>query len=320
MDTQANRRRTASCLSFKDERMHIFGQGGCVSKEVKMLSKEKNLANTKEAGILLDREALGIEDEEREESMSSKERLMVIRQSIQNMKKVSVAELSKQCAVTQETIRRDLDKLELEGVVTRIHGGAIWNADVQKENVHFYKRLTKHLKEKQNIARKTAALLEGKNTIIADSSTTVVEALKLIPDNRDVTIVTNSTEVFREFQQSSFNIISTGGEFNKKSLSLQGQLAKTNITKYNVSIALISCKSLNIEKGVLDSNESEAEIKKLMLEQAEEVALLADHSKFDQTAFVCLTDLESVNYIITDRRPGDTWIRYCEENGIRLIY
>lgn len=223
--------------------------------------KGKNLANTKEAGILLDREALGIEDEEREESMSSKERLMVIRQSIQNMKKVSVAELSKQCAVTQETIRRDLDKLELEGVVTRIHGGAIWNADVQKENVHFYKRLTKHLKEKQNIARKTAALLEGKNTIIADSSTTVVEALKLIPDNRDVTIVTNSTEVFREFQQSSFNIISTGGEFNKKSLSLQGQLAKTNITKYNVSIALISCKSLNIEKGVLDSNESEAEIK-----------------------------------------------------------
>lgn len=284
-----------------------------------MLSKEKNLANTKEAGILLNKEA-STGETEREEIMSSKERLMVIRQNIQNLKKVSVAELSKQCAVTEETIRRDLDKLEAEGVVTRIHGGAIWNADVQKENVHFYKRLTKHLREKQNIARKTAALLEGKNTIIADSSTTVAEALKLIPDARDVTIVTNSTEVFREFQQSSFNIISTGGEFNKKSLSLQGQLTKTNIAKYNVSLALISCKSLNLEKGVLDSNESEAEIKKLMLEQAEEVALLADHSKFDQTAFVCLIDLKSVNYIITDRRPGDVWIEYCQENGIQLIY
>ena len=284
-----------------------------------MLSKEKTLANTKEIGILLEEEISGTEDEGREESMSSKERLMVIRQHIQNVKKASVAELSLQCSVTEETIRRDLDKLELEGVVTRIHGGAIWNADVQKENVHFYKRMTKHLKEKQDIARKAAALLEGKNTIIADSSTTVVEALKLIPDNRDVTIVTNSTEVFREFQQSSFHI-STGGEFNKKSLSLQGQLAKTNITKYNVRLALISCKSVNIEKGVLDSNESEAEIKKMMLDQAEEVALLVDHSKFDQTAFVCLTDLKSVNYIITDRKPGDTWLRYCEENGIRLIY
>lgn len=286
-----------------------------------MLSKEKNLANTKGADVLLNnREASRYGAEEREESMSSKERLMVIRQNVQNMKKVTVAELSRQCAVTEETIRRDLDKLEAEGVVTRIHGGAIWNSDAQKEGIHFYKRMTKQLKEKQNIARKTVALVEGKHTIIADSSTTVGEALKLIPDSTDVTIVTNSTEVFREFQQSSFNIISTGGEFNKKSLSLQGQLAKTNIMKYNVSLALISCKGLNTEKGVQDSNESEAEIKKLMLEQADEVALLADHTKFDQTAFVCLIDLKSVNYIITDRRPSDMWITYCQENGIQLIY
>ena len=252
--------------------------------------------------------------------MSSKERLMVIRQNIQNMKKVSVAELSKQCAVTEETIRRDLDKLEKEGVVTRIHGGAIWNSDVQKENVHFYKRLTKHLREKQNIARKTVSLLEKRSTIIADSSTTVMEALKLVPDTGEVTIVTNSTEVFREFQQTSLHIISTGGEFNTRSLSLQGQLAKANIAKYNVSLALISCKSLNMEKGVLDSNENEAEIKKRMLEQADEVALLVDHSKFDQTAFVCLSELKSVNYIVTDRRPSDAWVAYCEEHGIQLIY
>lgn len=252
--------------------------------------------------------------------MSSKERLMAIRQHVQSMKKVSVTELSQQCSVTEETIRRDLDKLETEGVVTRIHGGAIWNGDVQKEGIHFYKRMTSHMKEKQAIARKTAMLLEGKSTIIADSSTTVVEALKLMTDSPDITIVTNSTEVFREFQQSSFNIISTGGEFNKKSLSLQGQLAKSNITKYNVSLALISCKSLNIKQGVQDSNESEAEIKKLMLEQADEVALLADHSKFDQTAFVSLIDLSSVNYIITDRPPSDIWINYCQANGIELIY
>ncbi|MCI8833954.1 MAG: DeoR/GlpR transcriptional regulator [Ruminococcus sp.] len=285
-----------------------------------MLSKEKSLANTKETGILLEKETMVSGVEEGTESMSSKERLMVIRQNIQNMKKVSVAELSKQCAVTEETIRRDLDKLEKEGVVTRIHGGAIWNSDVQKENVHFYKRLTKHLREKQNIARKTVSLLEKRSTIIADSSTTVMEALKLVPDTGEVTIVTNSTEVFREFQQTSLHIISTGGEFNTRSLSLQGQLAKANIAKYNVSLALISCKSLNMEKGVLDSNENEAEIKKRMLEQADEVALLVDHSKFDQTAFVCLSELKSVNYIVTDRRPSDAWVAYCEEHGIQLIY
>ena len=285
-----------------------------------MLSKEKTLAKTQVAGILLKKTGTENSNEKRKESMSSRERLMVIRQCIQNMKKVSVAELSSQCSVTEETIRRDLDKLEAEGVVTRIHGGAIWNADVQKEGIHFYKRMSKNLKEKQNIARKTAELLEGKHTIIADSSTTVMEALKLMQDNPDVTIVTNSTEVFREFQQSAVNVISVGGEFNKKSLSLQGQLAKSNMSKYQVSVALISCNSVDIEKGVQDSNESEAEIKKIMLEQADEVALLADHTKFDQTAFVCLIDLKSVNYIITDRQPSDIWIHYCRENGIELIY
>ena len=285
-----------------------------------MLSKEKTLAKTQVAGILLKKTGTENSNEKRKESMSSRERLMVIRQCIQNMKKVSVAELSSQCSVTEETIRRDLDKLEAEGVVTRIHGGAIWNADVQKEGIHFYKRMSKNLKEKQNIARKTAELLEGKHTIIADSSPTVMEALKLMQDNPDVTIVTNSTEVFREFQQSAVNVISVGGEFNKKSLSLQGQLAKSNMSKYHVSVALISCKSVDIEKGVQDSNESEAEIKKIMREQADEVALLADHTKFDQTAFVCLIDLKSVNYIITDRQPSDIWIHYCRENGIELIY
>lgn len=286
-----------------------------------MKTQGNPLAKTNKSVIQLNNKStVGKVHEKRVEAMAGRERLMLIKQHVQNRKKVSVGELSQQCGVTEETIRRDLDKLEAEGVVTRVHGGAIWNEGIQKEGIHFYRRMTKHVKEKQEIARKAIDLLEGKQTIIADSSTTVMETLKLIPDTAEVTILTNSTEVFREFQQSSINIISTGGEFNKKSLSLQGQLAKSNIVKYNVDLALISCKGLNMEKGVQDSNESEAEIKKLMLEQAGEVVLLADSSKFGQTAFVSLIDLQCVHYIITDRRPEDAWISFCEANGIKLIF
>ena len=209
-----------------------------------MLSQDKSLAKTNSEGILLDKRRVNTVSGEREESMAGKERLMVIRQTVQTEKKVSVSDLSRICRVTEETIRRDLDKLETEGILTRIHGGAIWNEGAQKEGIHFYRRLSRHLREKQEIARKTAKLLEGKSTIIADSSTTVAEALKIIPESQEITIVTNSTEVFREFQQSPFNIISTGGEFNKKALSLQGQLAKSNIEKYNVDLALISTDQL----------------------------------------------------------------------------
>lgn len=285
-----------------------------------MLSNNKYIAKNNQTGILLGRGAAHSSSNRKDEGMAGKERLMVIRQRIQAEKKITVSELSQVCGVTEETIRRDLDKLETDGVVTRVHGGAIWNEGTQKEGIHFYRRLSKHLKEKQEIARKTIELMEGKSTIIADSSTTVGEALKLLPDSADITVVTNSTEIFGEFQKSSINFISTGGEFNKKCLSLQGQLAKKNIEKYNVHLALISCKGLSMEKGVLDSNESEAEIKKAMLAQAEEVALLVDYSKFDQSAFVSLIDVDKLNYIVTDRCPSDEWTEYCKQNNIKLIY
>lgn len=285
-----------------------------------MDSKKKNVAKHIENEVLLKKGSVNSENKERKVGMAAKDRIMVIRQKVQAEKKISVVDLSRICNVTEETIRRDLDKLETEGVVTRVHGGAIWNEGAQKEGVHFYRRMSKHLKEKQEIARKATGLFEGKNTIVADSSTTVVEALKLLPNSTDITVVTNSTEIFREFQQSAINFISTGGEYNKKSCSLQGQLAKTNIAKYNVSLALISCKGVSIEKGVQDTNESEAEIKKAMLAQADEVALLVDSSKFDQSAFVSLIGLDKVNYIITDSRPSEDWVTYCEDHEIQLIY
>ena len=97
-------------------------------------------------------------------------------------------------------------------------------------------------------------------------------------------------------------------------------LAKENIKKYHVDILLISCKGLDYEKGALDSNAAEAEIKKLMLEQALEVALLADHSKFNKTAFVQLLQLKNVDYIVTDKKPDDQWLQFCEKNQIQLIY
>ena len=252
--------------------------------------------------------------------MSAKDRMVVIKQIIQKEKKITVSDLSSKCGVTEETIRKDLTKLETEGLVTRIHGGAILRTGQTIEGIHYFRRRAMNTHEKQVIAQKAIGLLEGKSTIIADSSTTVAEVLKVLPNNKDITVVTNSTEDFREFAKSEVNVISTGGEFNKKSMSLQGYLAKSNIQKYSVEIALISCKALDMERGVQDSNEGEAEIKKLMLEQAEEVALFVDHTKFDRSALVCLLSLDKVDYIVTDTKPDDKWIDFCQEKKIQLIF
>lgn len=252
--------------------------------------------------------------------MSAKDRINTIKQMVSNEKKVTVSNLSKIFQVTEETIRRDLEKLEYEGFVSRTYGGAILNESSISEGIPFYKRAKSMLSEKQKIALKVLPLLDNKSTLAADSSTTVMELLKLLKERGELTLLTNSTEAFSELSTSDINVVSTGGEYNKSTLSLQGRLTKEMIGKYYVDVFIMSCKGLDMENGALDSNEGEAEVKKVMLGQAAEVILLADHSKFDRKAFVQLIELERVNYLVTDKKPSKDWIDFCKKHTIELIF
>lgn len=252
--------------------------------------------------------------------MAAKDRLIAIKEKLRADSKVVVSELSNQFQVTEETIRRDLDKLENEGFLTRTFGGAVLNEAPQRDGIHFYQRAAIHLAEKKKMAESFSDILATKATIAADASSTVMESLKLLRDSGDITVLTTSTEVFRELAHTNINLISTGGVYNKSSLSLRGQIAKDNIQKYHVDILLISCKGVDLERGVTDSNEGEAIVKKVMVKQASEVALFADHHKLNRTAFTHLIDLKEIDYLITDQKPDDEWIRFCEENHIQLVY
>lgn len=252
--------------------------------------------------------------------MAAKDRLELIKKKLELNNKVVVSDLSNEFSVTEETIRRDLEKLENEGVLTRTFGGAVLNMANQRDGVHFWKRSTIHLPEKKKMAESFSEILSYKTTIAADASSTVMEVLKMLKDSRDITVLTSSTEVFRALVNTNINVISTGGVFNKSTLSLQGQIALDNIKRYHVDVLLLSCKGIDLKMGAMDSNEGEAIVKKAMLKQAGEVALFVDHHKFDRTAFTHLLDLNSIDYLITDQKPDQKWIRACEENCIKLIY
>lgn len=256
----------------------------------------------------------------RSDKMAAKDRLELIKNMIQTEKKVVVSELSSIFGVTEETIRRDLEKLENEGILTRTFGGAVLNIENQREGIHFYQRAGIHIEEKKKMAIAFAPMLKDKVTIAADASTTVMEVVKLIPNSRDVTILTTSTAIFNEMANTDIHILSTGGAFNRSTLSLQGSVAKENVKKYHVDLLLISCKGIDMEHGIMDSKETEAEVKKTMSGQAREVALFADHSKFDKRAFAHLLDFTEINYLVTDRKPDDRWVRFCESNQITLVY
>jgi Transcriptional regulators of sugar metabolism len=252
--------------------------------------------------------------------MLPRERLEIIKEIAIKEKKVYVSKLSKEFEVTEETIRRDLEKLELQGVVTRSYGGAILNVDKTNEDVPFYKRSRTNIESKQYIALKAIEFVKGSSTIVADCSSTVFEALKLIRNRNDVTVITNSVEVLQELNQSELNIISTGGGLDQRILSLQGPITQNAIKNYNVDIAFVSCKGMDINKGILDSNETEAEIKRSMIKQSNKVILLVDHSKYDKTSFVKLFDYEDIDYLITDIEPNEEWINLLHANNVEVIY
>lgn len=247
-------------------------------------------------------------------------RLDKIKQKIEVEKRVTVSNLSKAFGVTEETIRKDLEKLESDRFLTRTFGGAIYNNPMQNVNIHFYMRSSINLEEKRRIASLFYNMLGNRRTIAADSSTTVMETIKFLKNNKDLTVISSSTEIFRELSGSSINIISIGGVFNEVTLSLQGNLAKENIRRYHMDIALISCKGLDIHDGIMDSNEGDADIKMEMVKHASEVVLLADHTKFNKKAFIQFLDLEKLNYLITDMKPEDKWIEFCNKCNIQLIY
>lgn len=252
--------------------------------------------------------------------MLPRERLEIIKQIALKEKKVYVSKLSERFDVTEETIRRDLEKLESQGLVTRSYGGAILNVEKTNEDIPFYKRSKINIESKQYIAAKAIEFIKEGNTIVADCSSTSLEVLKLIRNRNDVTVITNSVEVLQELNQSELNIISTGGGVKQKSLSLQGPITQNTIKKYNVDIALVSCKGMDISKGILDSNEAEAEIKRTMIKQSNKVILLIDHSKYDKTSFVKLFDYESIDYIITDEEPREEWVNLLHSHNIEIIY
>ena len=156
---------------------------------------------------------------------------------------------------------------------------------------------------------------------MADSSSTIFEALKIIQTERNnLTLITNSILVLPEFNDSEHTIISTGGTLSKTAKSLNGSVARQTIQNYNVDVALFSCKGVSMKNGITDSIEPASEIKRAMSKQATKTILLVDSSKIDKVGFVHMFKFEEIDYLITDKKPSDDWISFLENHNVNVIY
>ena len=252
--------------------------------------------------------------------MTIKQRLEAIRRIVKTETRVVVSELAKQFDVTEETIRRDLYRLETEGLVTRTYGGAILNQNITYENVDYRRREQTNPEEKREIASLAASVIPWNTTVSADGSSTVAEALKMLSSHEGITILTYSIKAIENLADSNVRLVSTGGIVNQNTCSFGGMVAKMILENFNTEFALISCKAVNLDGGIYDSHEEEAELKKSMIEHASKTILLVDSSKFDRIAFVHMMDLKRIYMLITDKKPSDKWCDLLKKNGVKVLY
>ncbi len=252
--------------------------------------------------------------------MLAVERRNLILEKLQAEKKVIVSELSQEFCVSEETIRRDLEKLEKDGLCVKSYGGAVLNENTSLD-MPFNVRKKNNPAGKQKIARLVETLIEDGDHIILDPSTTAVFIARALKGRNRLTVITNSIEVMLELSDTSdWNIISSGGSLKEGYLALVGPRAIEGLGAYNVEKAIISCKGIDMEKGVTDGNELFSQAKQTMIRSARQCILAADHSKFDRIAFSKICDVHQVHTVVTDEKPSDQWMEYFERAGICCLY
>ena len=233
--------------------------------------------------------------------------------------KVLVSDLSKEFGVTEETIRRDLEKLDNDGLVHKTYGGAV-KADNINLDLPFQVRKQKNVEGKQHIAALIADMIDDGAYLMLDSSTTALYVIKHIMNRKDITIITNSIEILIELcNKSEWNIISTGGTLKEGALSLVGYQAEKMVSGFHVDMAICSCKGIDASIGVTDSNERDSAIKNAMFGSAKKRILAVDSSKFDKASFVKVCDLSSIDTVVTDCEPDGVWLSRFSESGVDII-
>ena len=234
---------------------------------------------------------------------------------------VSVSRLSVDLSVTEETVRRDLEKLEKQGSLKRTHGGAVPAAENNTYEASLEKRKTTNIEAKQKIAKLAAKEVKEGDTIFLDASTTTFFMAKELKTMRNITVITNSLRVIVELDNVEYiKVISVGGVLSNNQ-SFVGTLAENSIAKnYVASKIFFSSKGITADVGILESNEQECGIKQKMLKNSKYRYFLCDNSKIGGVGFVKLAQLDEIDCLITDCEPDTELTERCEELEVKVIY
>ncbi len=255
--------------------------------------------------------------------MLAMKRSMYILEQLQSKKVVLVSDLSKELKVSEETIRRDLEKLERENALHRTHGGA-YLAEGYGNETPVSVREKLYQEEKSAIAKQCVECIHIQDSIMLDCSTTAMYiARALVNSGKKVTVITNSMIVASEIAQGNdIRLIMPGGEFNAKIKAFFGDATVQSLQMYYADKAFISSAGISLTAGISDYTNEEAAIRKQMIERSKECYFAADLSKIGRTAVHTVAPITKITHLVVDQSIETKDIRLkkaLEKHNCRII-
>lgn len=234
---------------------------------------------------------------------------------IQEFGEVRVDDLKEKFAVSEVTLRRDLDILESEYVIRRVRGGAVLNDNPPLEQL-FQEKMALFVAEKRSIAKTAANMVsDGQVVMLSPGSTTTHIARELL-EKKSLTVITSAINIAAELSgRENITLVTIGGIVRSGSYAAVGHMADEAIAQMNADYAFVSVDGVDAAAGFTTPNLLESRLNITMLKSALHPVIVSDHSKFGRVALSPVAKLSEVAAFITDAGAPSSYVRTLQSLG-----
>jgi DeoR family glycerol-3-phosphate regulon repressor len=232
--------------------------------------------------------------------------------------RVTVEDLAARFEVTPQTIRKDLNELCDQRLLSRIHGGAVIASGV--ENVGYEARRFIAQEEKRAIGAAAAAIIPNNSSLFINIGTTTEEVARALLDHEGLLVITNNINVANIlYRHPRIEVIVAGGPVRRTDGGIIGGAAVDFIRQFKVDHAVIGTSAIDEEGALLDFDYREVRVSQAIMSNARQVILVSDRMKFERSAPVRIGHISQVNMFVTDQIVSAPVAEICREQGVRVI-
>lgn len=248
--------------------------------------------------------------------MLKKERQAYILHQVNLHNKVLSSSLCTEINVSEDTIRRDLQELAEEGMIIKVHGGAL---SPSFNHVYFPTNGVYSQTQKKTIANKAISLISNGMFVLTSGGTTIIEMARMLPPQLKATFISGSIPAILEYMHHpNIEVILIGDKISKNSKITVGSHAIAKIKEVKADICFLGTNAIDLEHGITDNDWEVVQLKQAMIESSKKVVCLSIAEKINSVQPIRVCGLEDIDVVITELSPEDPILKPYIDAGVKV--